>query len=105
MILKPLLKHHRNPDHLAVVAGVFRQVFIEELLDKLATQDAPLNQPLNRFSGQFSQRLVSRQPHAKGKAKPLLFLDDDFLGQESAQGLFEEPAELQTLQFVVDWQA
>jgi hypothetical protein len=50
--LQPLLEHHRNPDHLAVVAWMLLEMLAENILSKLTTNYSPIDQPEDRVPGQ-----------------------------------------------------
>ena len=65
--------------------------------DEVVTQDAAVSQSMQRFAGEFLQRSLRAVHMPKGKSEALFLLGDDFVGQETAQRLLEEPAQLQAL--------
>ena len=81
----------------------------QQLLDQPA-QKRRLDQPALAQGGQrvVHQALQARvldHPDAEGQAEALLLLGQDFVGQESAQRLLEEPAQFLALELVVGRQA
>ena len=54
---KPLLQHHRNPDHFTVVTRVVVEMATEQCVDKILPQNVAINQTANRVLGETPSTL------------------------------------------------
>ncbi len=95
---QPLLEHHQDPDHLAVVARGARARAGSAGRRQNAPHDAAFaaSRATRRASSRSGSCRASHGPN--GRPKPVLLLGDDRVGQEAAQRLLEEPAQLEAVQ-------
>mmetsp|Transcript_39196 Transcript_39196/g.92152 ORF Transcript_39196/g.92152 Transcript_39196/m.92152 type:complete len:287 (+) Transcript_39196:1313-2173(+) len=100
MPAQPLLQHHQDPDHLAVVAGVLLESARQQAVDELLADEAAGSHAAQRLGRQRVQGCVPDGPGAERQAEAVLLLGQDLVRQEAAQGLLEEPAQLQALELV-----
>ena len=84
LLLQPLLEHHQDPHHVAVVAGMLRQQFVDELPCERRPHDAAPGQRVQRIGGKAAQPGVPRRPHAEGQAEALLLVGDGLFGEKAA---------------------
>ena len=75
------------------------------MCQQILPKNVALNQSTDRVLGKTPQTLIIGSPDAERQAEALLLLGEDLVGQEAAQRLLEEPAQLQALQLVARWAA
>ena len=86
----PVLQHHRQPHHLAVIPRVIRQPRVHQFGGEGFAQQPARAERGQRIAGEIVEPGVLQQPQAEGQAKAVFLLAQNGLGQKIAQRVFEK---------------
>ena len=75
--LQPLRRHHQDPDHLTIVAGVFFQTTGEKVVGQFVSYQATATEVAQGLPGERSKCRIADQPRSDGETEPMLAFGDD----------------------------
>ena len=78
----PLLQHHQNPNHGAMVASMLIQMLPEQLVDEVGADNISGLEAAQAVRSQSLQASMLLQPDAERQAETVLLLGDNIVGQE-----------------------
>ena len=77
----PLLEHHQDPHHRAVVARMDGDVAVQQPIDEIGTDETTRADCHEAVARQLAQACMGREPHAERQPEAVFLLGDD-LGRE-----------------------
>lgn len=86
----PLLQHHQDPNHGAVVASMLIQMLPEQVVDEVGTNNISRPEAAQAVRGQKLQTPMLLQPNAERQAESVLLLSDNIVGKKSPQRFFKK---------------
>ena len=99
--LQPLLQHHQDPHHLAVVARVFLELARKEIVNQGRLDQSAFDEAPQRFVRKRTKGRIRHEPGSDRQAEPVLLLRNDLRRQEVRKRFLEEVSKLKSADFVV----